>query len=71
MAIDEQSSPSYHLGCMVCGRAYPGDELRYRCDCGEPLDIIYSEPARVNRELLDGRLGARHVPLSSGVWRYR
>ncbi|HEX8227710.1 MAG TPA: threonine synthase [Chloroflexia bacterium] len=71
MAIDEQGSLGYHLGCLACGRTYPGDELRYRCDCGEPLDIIYSKLAVVSRELLDGRLGAGRGALSSGVWRYR
>ena len=71
MAIEEQAGIGYHLGCPVCGRTYPGDELRYRCECGEPLDIIYSERPAVTRELFDGRLGERQAPLSSGVWRYR
>ncbi|MDQ3707361.1 MAG: threonine synthase [Chloroflexota bacterium] len=71
MAIEEQRSTGYNLGCMVCGRTYPGDELRYRCDCGEPIDIMYSGPAVVSRELLDSRLGAGRLPFSSGVWRYR
>ncbi|HEX8219161.1 MAG TPA: threonine synthase [Chloroflexia bacterium] len=71
MAIEERAGIGYHLGCPACGRVYAGDELRYRCDCGEPLDITYEERAVVSRELLDGRLGERRAPLYSGVWRYR
>jgi threonine synthase len=71
MAVDEPPTLGYHLACPVCGRTYPGDELRYRCDCGEPLDIIYQQRATVSRQLLDSRLGAARLSLSSGVWRYR
>ena len=30
-----------YLQCVRCGRRYPKDEVRYRCDCGGSIDIIY------------------------------
>lgn len=71
MAVEEKSDLGYNLACPVCGRTYPGNELRYRCECGEPLDISYGLPAVADRALFDSRLGAGRGPLSSGVWRYR
>jgi threonine synthase len=63
-----------HLfSCPQCSRVYPISETRYRCDCGEPLDIIYDgAPATptISRQLFDARLGERTLPHSSGVWRY-
>jgi threonine synthase len=58
--------------CMECGRSYPLEEIRYRCDCGEPLDIEYDhiEELKVSPGTFDARLGARDLPASSGVWRF-
>jgi len=28
------------LRCIACGAAYPLDEVRYRCDCGELLEVV-------------------------------
>ncbi len=30
-----------YLQCVRCGRTYPKDEIRYRCDCGDSLEIVY------------------------------
>jgi len=59
--------------CMECGRSYPLSEVRYKCDCGEPLDIAYEgmEELKVSRTTFDARLGAQELPVSSGVWRFR
>lgn len=27
--------------CHSCGKTYPPDQIKYRCDCGGPLDIDY------------------------------
>ncbi len=62
---------TYLFECPECGRRYPGSDTRNRCDCGEPLDIIYEEQPPVSREAFDGRLGGRSVLEHSGVWRYR
>lgn len=62
----------YSFLCSACALQYPSEEIRYRCDCGEPLDISYATPVtNVTRELFDYRLGALNLPYSSGVWRYR
>jgi threonine synthase len=62
-----------YFDCMECGRDYSLNEVRYRCDCGEPLDIAYEgiEELKISRETFDARLGAQSLPLSSGVWRFR
>lgn len=50
-----------HLLCTRCETIYPPDPLRFRCDCGETLEIggspVY-DPARVDRADLT-------------LWRYR
>lgn len=30
-----------YLQCVRCGRTYPREEMRYRCDCGDSLEIVY------------------------------
>ncbi len=30
-----------YLQCVRCGQTYPKDEIRYRCDCGDSLEIVY------------------------------
>lgn len=30
-----------YLQCVRCGQAYPPDVIRYRCDCGDSLEIVY------------------------------
>jgi threonine synthase len=30
-----------YLQCVRCGRTYPKDVIRYRCDCGDSLEIVY------------------------------
>jgi threonine synthase len=62
---------TYLFECPECGRRYPGSDTRNRCDCGEPLDIIYTQQPQVSRETFDGRLGDQSALERSGVWRYR
>ena len=63
------------LACPACGRRYDRDAPRYRCDCGEPLEVAFTanDPARrtATRALFDGRLGLRRGLAASGVWRFR
>lgn len=63
-------SETFEFVCPECGRRYPASEIRYRCDCGEPLDLAYPVPA-VTRPTFDARLSGAPRPLNSGVWRYR
>ena len=66
----EVVSPMF--SCAECGRRYPITEVRYRCDCGAPLEIISEgETPGVTRELFDGRLAGRLAPAASGVWRFK
>lgn len=30
-----------YLQCVRCGRTYPRNEVRYRCDCGDSIEIVY------------------------------
>ena len=30
-----------YLRCVRCGREYPKGEIRYRCECGDSLEIVY------------------------------
>jgi threonine synthase len=62
---------SHVFACAECGRRYPLGEIRYRCDCGAPLEIVSEEAPQVSRSLFNERLGERALPLASGVWRYR
>jgi threonine synthase len=59
------------LRCIDCGREYPADKVRNRCDCGGLLDIDLGIDAPLSTDLFDQRLGARHGLDQSGVWRFR
>ncbi len=62
---------SHIFSCAECGRRYPLAEIRYRCDCGAPLEITTEGNISVSRETFDARLGTRNAPYISGVWRFR
>jgi threonine synthase len=59
------------LRCIECGREYPADEVRNRCDCGGLLDIDLGITSPLSPELFDQRLGGRGRLDRSGVWRFR
>lgn len=65
----------YHLGCVSCDRKYPGHEIRYRCDCGEILEVRRTDfpklKGTINRELFKNRRSHLELPFVSGVWRYK
>ncbi len=63
------------LACSACGRQYPRDEIRYRCDCGATLEVAYA-PADPERRAgtparFDARLALRQGSFAGGVWRFR
>ena len=63
-----------HLRCIACGAQYDPLEVRYRCTCGDILDVVHDLEALGNmdlRRLWDKRWGSRSFPDDSGVWRYR
>lgn len=61
--------------CVSCTKEYDGSLIRYRCDCGEILDIDYHDgqarSTSVKRKAFDQRLTDWSIPNRSGVWRYR
>ena len=68
------SALPFGLACVDCGKGYPGLEVRYRCACGETLDVVHDLDAlrdRVGFDLFDGRLASKERVDRSGVWRFR
>ncbi|HMA38399.1 MAG TPA: threonine synthase [Chloroflexia bacterium] len=63
------------LVCPICAQQYPRDEVRYRCRCGETLEVAYApgDPRRSSASggLFDARRAARRGPDASGTWRFR
>ncbi|OPY29865.1 MAG: threonine synthase [Methanocella sp. PtaU1.Bin125] len=55
-----------YLQCVRCGRKYPKGEIRYRCDCGESLEIVYDYEHAMGRISWDELRGRPF-----GHWRYR
>lgn len=47
-----------HIKCTACGRTYPDDEVRFRCQCGGALDVVYDYQSLIDLdwELFDKRL---------------
>lgn len=50
--------------CVSCSLKYKGDEIRYRCDCGEMLEIKINFP-KIDKDLFYKRFK------ESGVWRFK
>lgn len=65
----------YFLRCVFCQKKYSGSEIRYRCDCGEILEVRISDLKKARginiKNLFDKRLGSLDFPYNSGVWRYK
>jgi threonine synthase len=62
------------LRCIECGKNYPVNEVRYRCDCGDLLEVVHdveSLRGKISRRLFEARLSTREFPYNSGVWRYK
>jgi threonine synthase len=61
------------LVCVRCGTSFPGLEVRYRCRCGDVLDVVHDEAAPAPDLLarFDARRGASDPIDRSGVWRFR
>ncbi|MFH1375945.1 MAG: threonine synthase [Patescibacteria group bacterium] len=62
------------FSCIACKKNYPLSEIRFVCECGGLLDLVQPLDELKKQDLkkiFDERLGARELPDSSGVWRYR
>ena len=67
-------SAPWRLRCVVCEASYAGDEVRYRCDCGEVLDVVHDFSALSAAPLREtfARRKSSLAPIDrSGVWRFR
>jgi threonine synthase len=58
------------LQCIGCGKAFPLDEIRYTCDCGNLLSVE-RDAITVSRDVFDARRASRNPIDQSGVWRFR
>lgn len=63
------------LQCIDCGKTYPINEIRYRCDsCSGLLELSHDMEALKKMDLkkiFEERWQEKHLPYSSGVWRYK
>ena len=63
------------LKCVDCGQVYGSKIVRYRCDCGEVLELVQKDKANLSasrlKKIFNDRLQSMSLPDSSGVWRYR
>ncbi len=50
-----------HLRCVKCGKEYPLDEIRYRCDCGGLLEVV------VDLDKVEDVFNGENITL----WKYR
>ena len=63
------------LECISCGKTYDTEETRYRCDCGDLLQVVH-DLDRIGyefpdlKELFEKRRSLFELPYRSGVWRY-
>lgn len=57
---------TYYLGCVSCDKTYLGQEIRYRCDCGEILEVRRTDfpelKSTISRELFKKRRIQRDGP---------
>ena len=69
------SEPISQLHCISCGANYETEQVRYRCDCGDLLEVVHDlERIRARfpdlKERFARRLTDFSMPYVSGVWRY-
>jgi threonine synthase len=48
--------------CHVCGKTFPVDTIRYKCECGSPLSLTQSEMCFPIEEI---------ASRDNNLWRYR
>ncbi|OGG26284.1 threonine synthase [Candidatus Gottesmanbacteria bacterium RIFCSPLOWO2_01_FULL_39_12b] len=64
-----------YLKCVSCNITYSTSEVRYRCDCGEILEVKITDwnklKKNLNKKIFDDRLSSKEFPYQSGVWRYK
>jgi threonine synthase len=64
----------YTLQSVESHEQYSDDQIRYRADNGEVLEVKHDFSAlrdAITAQTFDNRLGTLHGPHASGVWRYK
>lgn len=62
---------AWNLQCSSCGARFGGLEVRHRCACGEPLEVVRGTAPALTPVEADARLASRSPLDRSGVWRFR
>jgi threonine synthase len=66
------SAVAWKLVCVRCGTSFPGLAVRYRCTCGDVLDVVHDTTAETSiLASFDARRGSSDPVDRSGVWRFR
>lgn len=56
------------LRCVTCGAEYDAGGTRFRCDCGEPLDLVWNGAGIARDERCQARRYACFFPFSPDEW---
>ncbi len=69
------NEPISQLHCISCGKSYDVNEVRYRCDCGDLLQVVHDLERLKHRHpdlknTFSARMTDQNLPYHSGVWRY-
>ena len=58
-----------YLKCVSCNITYSTSEVRYRCDCGEILEVKITDwnklKKNLNKKIFDDRLSSKEFPYQS------
>ena len=62
------------LKCISCGKEYDENEVRYNCNCGDILDVVYDfsglDPEWLKKTFRERRMSTKNYDIS-GVWKFR
>jgi len=62
------------LKCVSCGKEYDALDVRYKCDCGDILDVVYDfsglDAKKLKKTFRERKMSINNYDIS-GVWRYR
>ena len=56
------------LRCRTCGAEYDAGTARFRCDCGEPLDLVWNGAGIDTRYRSQAKRYAAFFPFEGGEW---
>ena len=56
------------LVCKTCGAEYDANSARFRCDCGEPLDLKYDDAGIDTSSRVQSKRFAAFFPFAENEW---